>query len=75
MHINYPHHLETEVVRDAEAIECECHGYAALDKTPPSREEDIAAGGCGRPGCCTSAYTCRLCGKRWIVGLPAPEME
>ncbi|AXQ68829.1 hypothetical protein HOU00_gp296 [Caulobacter phage CcrPW] len=72
--INVAHHFD-DIERHSTAIECECHGYAAREEASPSREEDRAAGGCGRPGCCTAAFTCRLCGKRWIAALPAPEME
>jgi hypothetical protein len=61
------------VERYDKAIECECHGYAAREAS--TREEDLAAGGCGRIGCCTAAFVCRVCGTRWIVSLPAPEME
>lgn len=73
MHINSPDHLEEGPDRHDTAIECECHGYAKREDS--TREEDLAAGGCGRFGCCTAAFVCQLCGKRWVANLPAPEME
>lgn len=73
MQINTPDHLEGAIERYDHAIECECHGYAKRETS--TREEDIAAGGCGRFDCCTAAFVCQVCGKRWIATLPAPEME
>lgn len=51
-----------------------CNGYA--DAGDITREEVKKYQTCGRSyACCVEAFVCRLCGKRFIGMLEAPEME
>ncbi len=61
------------VERDADAIKCECGGYA--EQVEPTTEE-MREYGCGRMiGCCSRAFICALCNKRTAARAVAPEME
>jgi hypothetical protein len=64
--------LAETVSRTAEAAPCTCGGYA--DSVPVTPEEDRKYG-CGRMGCCSVAFSCRLCGKRLVGSCEAPEMD
>ena len=59
--------------RHADGAPCECGGYADIANEGPTKDE-IARYDCGRPwACCTAAYCCRLCGKRFIGVFEAPD--
>lgn len=60
------------VERGADAVKCSCGGYAEQADTTP--EEDTTYG-CGRPGCCSRAFVCAICGNRMVARAHAPEME
>lgn len=60
------------VARNAEGIPCSCGGYAeSVDVTA----EEEKAHGCGRKGCCSRAFVCKVCKTRWVGQAEAPEME
>lgn len=62
-----------KIERAAQNAACpQCNGFA--DRVDTTDEEDNAIG-CGRPGCCAYAFKCRLCDFRFVVSVPAPEME
>lgn len=64
--------------RDAEAIKCECGGYAERVVTTP--EENLQYG-CHRDrppfnfACCARAFVCCICKKRTGATADAPEMD
>ena len=64
--------LAEELPRGTTGAPCMCGGYA--DEVDATDDEE-GRYGCGRPGCCMSAFKCRLCGKRLLARFPAPEME
>lgn len=55
------------------AVECDCGGYCEeVDCTA----EEIKQYGCGLGRtCCVAAFVCKLCKKRFVHSLEAPEME
>ena len=61
--------------RSTDGIECPlCHGYAASANCTP--EEVASDANCGRSyECCVAAFVCKVCGKRLLGNLPAPEMD
>lgn len=61
-----------ELPRGSTAAPCACGGFADAVETTDDEEDKY---GCGRRGCCCSAFKCRVCGKRLIAWFPAPEME
>lgn len=66
--------LNPDIERDATAAPCSCGGYA--DRKDPTQEEIDKYQTCGRCyACCLAAFICRLCKKRFLVHLSAPEME
>jgi len=59
--------------RHAEGAPCECGGYADNTHGEPTKDE-IARYDCGRRwACCTAVYRCRVCGKRFIGVMEAPD--
>lgn len=58
--------------RNVEGIACDCGGYA--DRADVTKEEELAFG-CGRPECCSRAFVCRVCARRYLGWAHAPEME
>ena len=64
--------LAATLPRESTGAPCTCGGYA--DAVEITREGD-AEYGCGRYRCCCAAFKCRLCGRRLIARLEAPEME
>jgi hypothetical protein len=63
--------------RDAEGIPCECGGYA--DRDAKMTAEEISGRSCGRDTpsyqCCSRAFVCRVCKKRWLGMAAAPDMD
>ena len=61
------------VEREADAIKCDCGGYA--ERTEPN-EEESKLDFCGRGfDCCGRVFVCSICNKRHIRHAKAPEME
>lgn len=58
--------------RDVDGIPCSCGGY--MGRVDVTAEEEMAFG-CGRAGCCSRAFVCRVCAKRSLGWAEAPEME
>lgn len=66
------HRMTDSVDRSATGIPCPvCSGYA--DKVEVTGEEESEFG-CGRSGCCSRAFVCRLCHRRIVGWAEAPEM-
>jgi hypothetical protein len=68
------------IPRDADAIPCECGGFAdALsDKEADFNMDELRKFGCGCEimfgyNCCVRAFKCRICGKRIIGRADAPK--
>lgn len=59
-------------MREIREIRCSCGGKAEETETTKEEEELF---GCGRPGCCVTAYQCRACNTRFTIALEAPELE
>ena len=59
--------------RDCDGAPCpHCNGYA--DRVDATKEEVKQYQTCGRSyACCIDAFVCRVCGKRFIGTLEAPE--
>lgn len=70
-----PHSIDFE--RDANAIACECGGYAERDRHMTM--DELKNLSCGRDTttyqCCARAFVCRVCKTRYVGSAPAPEME
>lgn len=65
--------VEGTVARDAEGAKCPCGGYA--DRDHPTDQEAKDYNFCGRIfPCCTRAFVCGLCKKRFIMRAAAPDM-
>lgn len=66
--------LDLEVERSSLGCCCPCGGYA--DKVDVTEDEIVEHQTCERSwACCLGAFECGLCGKRFLVKLPAPEMD
>lgn len=64
--------LDIDIEREAKAAPCPCGGYA--DENEPTKDEIEKHQTCGRKfACCLNAFVCRVCKKRFLVRLPAPE--
>jgi hypothetical protein len=65
--------LPGRIKRETEGIPCpDCNGYC--DETNCTKEEVKKYQTCGRMyACCLAAFVCRLCKKRIITALEAPE--
>jgi hypothetical protein len=61
--------------RDTKAAPCDCGGYAdAIGDV--TKEEIKQYQTCGRSfACCIESFKCRLCKKRFLRNLPAPECD
>lgn len=66
--------LDLEIPRDANGAPCPCGGYA--DEADVTKDEIKKHQTCGRSwACCLGAFVCRVCKRRFLVNLPAPEMD
>lgn len=66
--------LKELVVRDAQAAECPCGGYAR--RIEGTEEELQKYNYCGRSSrCCTRFFVCGLCKKRLVAKAQAPEAD
>jgi len=61
------------VQRGTEAIACECGRY--MDAAPATEAEDDRFGCGSSERCCSSAFVCRVCKKRYACSVEAPECE
>lgn len=61
-----------ELERDSKGAPCKCGGY--MDSVDTTKKEDKEFG-CGRTyPCCSRAFVCRVCKKRYACQEPAPDM-
>lgn len=62
-----------ELPKGTTAIECECGGFCAEVECT---HEEIREFGCGLGRtCCVKAFVCKLCQKRYVRKLEAPDYE
>lgn len=70
----YEKPLNLDISRGANGAPCPCGGYA--DKADVTEDEIKKYQTCGSSfACCIGAFICRVCEKRFLVNLPAPEMD
>lgn len=61
------------IERYADGVPCQCGGYA--DEVDCTKEEINSDMNCGRSfACCVGAFVCRVCKKRIVASLNAPDI-